>query len=249
MPSIADEIIGSSPTVRKLQKQIGLAAADDATVLIQGEAGVGKEFFARVIHRHSDRAAGPFIVVNCATISADLLERELFGAVRNYSGRTDRPRRGRFREAHGGTILIDEIHDLAPATQAKILRVLQASEVVPLGGAPAKIDVRVIAATPLDLARLATDGRFRVDLYYRLSVLSLVIPPLRERPDDIPTLARQLLAEIRPGVAEHLGRSGTLILSLARQCPGAPQCSAAGCWPHIRTAHRGCGSGPQPRAA
>lgn len=217
--AVADEILGTSPTARKLQKQAGQAASDDATVLIQGEIGVGKEFVARVVHRCSNRAARPFIVMDCSGLPADLLEIELFGRARDILTGAGTPRRGVFRDAQGGTILLNEIHDLAPATQVKILRVLQTSEVVPLGGGPVKIDVRVIAATHLNLAQLAADGRFRVDLYYRLSALSLVVPPLRERHEDIPELARQLLAQIQPNAPPSLSAAAHEAL-MAHPWPG-----------------------------
>ncbi|MGC8528553.1 sigma 54-interacting transcriptional regulator, partial [Acidiphilium sp.] len=176
----------------EVQKRIGLAASGHATVLILGETGVGKELVARAIHRFSDRASRPFVAVNCAAIPADLLESELFGHERGAFTGAIGARRGRFREAEGGTILLDEIGDMAPATQAKILRVLEEREVVPLGGAPVAIDVRMIAATHRDLAERVEEGRFRADLYYRLAVLPIVVPPLRERAADIEVIARHL---------------------------------------------------------
>lgn len=198
------EIIGSSAVIREVQKRIGMAAASDATVLILGETGSGKELVARAIHRFSDRAAAPFIAVNCAAIPGDLLESELFGHEKGaYTGAAN-ARRGRFREADRGTLLLDEIGDMPEATQAKILRVLQEREVAPLGGQPVKLDVRVIAATHQDLPALAAAGRFRPDLYYRLAVLPVTVPPLRDRAGDIPALARHVLAALRPGAPPAL---------------------------------------------
>ncbi len=207
------EIIGTSPAIREVQKRIGLAASGHATVLILGETGVGKELVARAIHRFSDRASRPFVAVNCAAIPADLLESELFGHERGAFTGAIGARRGRFREAEGGTILLDEIGDMAPATQAKILRVLEEREVVPLGGAPVAIDVRMIAATHRDLAERVEEGRFRADLYYRLAVLPIVVPPLRERVADIEAIARHLLARIRPAPPPTLSKAALDALS------------------------------------
>ncbi|BAJ83013.1 putative two-component response regulator (plasmid) [Acidiphilium multivorum AIU301] len=207
------EIIGTSPAIREVQKRIGLAASGQATVLILGETGVGKELVARAIHRFSDRASRPFAAVNCAAIPADLLESELFGHERGAFTGAIGARRGRFREAEGGTILLDEIGDMAPATQAKILRVLEEREVVPLGGAPVAIDVRMIAATHRDLAERVEEGRFRADLYYRLAVLPIVVPPLRERVADIEAIARHLLARIRPASPPTLSKAALDSLS------------------------------------
>lgn len=197
-PARPGEIIGSSPAIREVQKRIGMAAASDSTVLILGETGSGKELVARAIHRFSDRAASPFVAVNCAAIPGDLLESELFGHEKGAFTGAASARRGRFREADRGTLLLDEIGDMPQATQAKILRVLQEREVTPLGGQPVRLDVRVIAATHQDLPALAAAGRFRPDLYYRLAVLPIIVPPLRERREDIPALARHILAELRP---------------------------------------------------
>ncbi len=193
-----DEIFGVSAAIREVQKRIGMAAASDATVLILGETGTGKELVAKAIHRFSDRAAKPFIAVNCAAIPGELLESELFGHEKGAFTGASSARRGRFREAEGGTLLLDEIGDMPEATQAKILRALQEREVAPLGGQPVKLDVRVIAATHQDLPGLVAAGRFRADLYYRLAVLPVAMPPLRERAEDIPALARHILAELRP---------------------------------------------------
>ncbi len=193
-PGDAGELIGVSTAMREVHKRIGLAAASDAPVLILGETGTGKEMVARALHRHSARAARPFVAINCAAIPKDLLESELFGHVRGaFTGAAgDRP--GCFRAADGGVLLLDEIGDMAPGVQAKILRALQEGEVVPLGAhRPVKVDVRVIAATHRDLAAAVRDGSFREDLMYRLDVLAIRVPGLRERLADIIPLAEHFL--------------------------------------------------------
>lgn len=189
-----DELIGVSNAMREVHKRIGLAAASAAPVLILGETGTGKEMVARALHRHSARADAPLIAINCAAIPKDLLESELFGHVRGaFTGATsDRP--GCFRAADGGVLLLDEIGDMALNVQAKILRVLQQGEVTPLGShRTVKVDVRVIAATHRDLSTAVRDGSFREDLFYRLNVLSIQVPPLRDRLADIVPLAEHFL--------------------------------------------------------
>ncbi|PZQ03227.1 MAG: sigma-54-dependent Fis family transcriptional regulator [Variovorax paradoxus] len=205
------ELIGPSEAMREVHKRIGLAAASAAPVLVLGETGSGKEMVARALHRHSDRAGGPFVAINCAAIPKELLESELFGHVRGaFTGATsDRP--GCFRAADGGVLLLDEIGDMAAGVQAKILRVLQEGEVTPLGGHRThKVDVRVVAATHRDLAQAVREGSFREDLFYRLDVLTVRLPPLRER-----------LADIIP-LAEHFLRRAA-----ARQEGGAPKALSA----------------------
>jgi two-component system NtrC family response regulator len=188
------ELVGVSGAMREVHKRIGLAAASDAAVLILGETGTGKEMVARALHRHSSRTQGPFLAVNCAAIPKDLLESELFGHVRGaFTGAAmDRP--GCFRAADGGVLLLDEVGDMALGVQAKILRVLQEGEVTPLGSSQAvRVNVRLIAATHQDLPAAVGDGRFREDLLYRLNVLPIRIPPLRERLADIIPLAEHFL--------------------------------------------------------
>jgi DNA-binding NtrC family response regulator len=189
-------LVGDSEAMRHVFKQIGRAATSDATVLILGETGTGKELVARALHRNGLRAARPFVAVNCAAIPAELIESELFGHVKGaFSGATA-ARLGRFQEAHGGTLFLDEIGDMALPTQAKILRVLQERELTPVGGQQAvKVDVRVIAATHRDLPQEISEGRFREDLWYRLQVLPIKVPPLRERPGDILAIAEHFLRQ------------------------------------------------------
>ncbi|RYX97622.1 MAG: sigma-54-dependent Fis family transcriptional regulator [Comamonadaceae bacterium] len=189
-----DGLIGSSPAMREVHKRIGLAAASSSPVLLLGETGTGKEMVARALHRYSDRATGPFVAINCSAIPAELLESELFGHVRGaFTGATaDRP--GCFRAAHGGVLMLDEIGDMALGVQSKILRALQEGEVTPIGShQTVKVNVRVVAATHRDLEAAILDGSFREDLYFRLNVLSIRLPPLRERQQDIVPLAGYFL--------------------------------------------------------
>ncbi len=192
------DLVGSSAAMREVQKQIGLLADGDATVLITGQTGTGKEVVARAIHRHGRRAARPFVAINCAAIPAELLESQLFGHVRGAFTGAVSDRIGSFREANRGTLFLDEVGDMDPALQAKLLRVLQERVVTPVGGPPVAVDVRVIAATHRDLPRAVREGRFREDLYYRIGVVPLHLPPLRERLADIVPLAEHFLALAAP---------------------------------------------------
>jgi DNA-binding NtrC family response regulator len=191
--SEGETLVGSSEAMRRVQKTIGLAADSDATVLVLGETGTGKEVVARALHDYGRRKTRPFIAVNCAAIPADLLESELFGHVKGAFTGAASDRAGAFREANGGTLLLDEIGDMPPAMQAKILRVLQDKVVMPVGGRPAAVDVRVVAATHRDLTEWIAEGRFRDDLYYRLNIVRITLPPLRERLADIVPLAEHFL--------------------------------------------------------
>ncbi len=193
-------LIGTSAAMRDVQKAVGLVADSDATVLLLGETGSGKEVVARAVHRHGRRASAPFVPVNCAAIPAELLESLLFGHVRGAFTGAVADRAGSFREAQGGTLFLDEIGDMPPSMQAKLLRALQERVVTPVGGRPVPVDVRVIAATHRDLPQAVRDGRFREDLYYRLGVVPVAIPPLRERLADIIPLAEHYLALATPGV-------------------------------------------------
>lgn len=183
-------IIGQSAMMLQLFETMSLVAPSDATVLITGDSGTGKEIIASAIHQNSLRHEKPLIKVNCAALPETLLESELFGHERGaFTGAQSR-RQGRFQLAHGGTIFLDEIAEMAPSTQAKILRVLQEREFEPLGGSSTvKVDARVIAATNKDLKSEIKEGRFREDLYFRVNVVMLNVPPLRERREDIPLLA------------------------------------------------------------
>ncbi len=219
-PAEADELVSSSEAMRQVFKRIGLVAGSDATVLILGETGTGKELVARSLHRSSARAGRAFVAVNCAAIPADLMESELFGHVRGAFTGAISDRAGRFREAEGGTLFLDEIGDMPLSTQAKILRVLQEREIVPVGGSGVlPVDVRVVAATHRDLPAAVRAGRFREDLWYRLQVVPLVLPPLRERPGDILQLAEHFLRLIGGGTPKRLSPAAVRLL-LAHAWPG-----------------------------
>ncbi|MBI5855504.1 MAG: sigma-54-dependent Fis family transcriptional regulator [Nitrospirae bacterium] len=188
-------LIGRSPVMRQLFEMIRLVADSEATVLIQGESGTGKELVARTIHQLSGRSEHSFVVVDCGSLPESLLESELFGHVRGAFTGAVTTRKGLFEEADGGTIFLDEIADTSPAFQAKLLRVLQEGEIKPVGSSRgSKVDVRVISATNKDLADLVKTKGFRQDLYYRLAVLPLYLPPLRDRREDIPLLIDQFVA-------------------------------------------------------
>ena len=202
----SDELIGATPAMREVQKTVGMLADSDATVLITGETGTGKEVVARAIHRHGRRAGQAFVAVNCAAIPAGLLESQLFGHVRGAFTGAVGDALGSIRAAHKGTLFLDEIGDMDLAMQAKLLRVLQERVVVPVGGKPVSVDVRVLAATHRDLLGMARAGSFREDLYWRLGVVPLHLPPLRERLGDIVPLAEHFLAGVRHLSAEAAAR-------------------------------------------
>jgi two-component system nitrogen regulation response regulator GlnG len=194
-----ERLVGSSPQLLEIFKTIGRVAAREVSVLITGESGTGKELVARAIHAASTRSAGPFVPVNTAAIPRELLESELFGHERGAFTGAVAARIGRFREAAGGTLFLDEIGDMPVDLQAKLLRVLQGEAVTPVGGRQAeRVDVRIIAATHRDLDAAVRDGSFREDLLYRLRVVPLHIPPLRERRDDIPALVDHFVARYGP---------------------------------------------------
>jgi DNA-binding NtrC family response regulator len=188
------EMIGSTPAMVELYKIVSQVAPTDATVVIEGETGTGKELVARMIHRFSHRAAHPFVAVDCNAIPAALLESELFGSMRGAFTGADRDRVGVFEAANKGTVFLDEIGDIDSAFQAKLLRFLQEREIRPVG-APRekKVDVRAVLATNRDLQKLVEDGKFREDLWHRLNVVRLKLPPLRERRNDIPLLTQYFL--------------------------------------------------------
>jgi two-component system response regulator HydG len=198
LPS-ASSLVGDHASMRELGQMISLVASSDATVMILGESGTGKEMVAEAIHRSSRRAHRPFVCVSCSALNENLLESELFGHVKGAFTGALRDRRGRFQEADGGTLLLDEIGDISPAVQVKLLRVVQQREIERVGDSmPVKVDVRLLCATHRDLKRLVAEGEFRADLYFRLNVFPLRVPPVRERSSDIPLLCASLLERLHP---------------------------------------------------
>ena len=192
---LAGEMIGNSPALRRVREMIARVAPSDARVLITGESGTGKELVAAAIHAGGNRKDRPFVRVNCAAIPRDLVESEMFGHERGaFTGATER-RIGRFELADKGTLLLDEVGDLGAEAQAKLLRAIESGEIERVGGGkPIRIDVRILSATNKDLTRAVANGTFREDLFFRLNVIPLAIPPLRERPDDIPALVHHFSA-------------------------------------------------------
>ncbi|MBN1546553.1 MAG: sigma-54-dependent Fis family transcriptional regulator [Syntrophaceae bacterium] len=189
-------IIGRSAVMTSLLDTVTHIAASDATVLISGESGTGKEVIAAAIHFNSPRREGPFVRINCAAITETLLESELFGHERGAFTGAERRRDGKFRQADGGTLFLDEVSEMSPGMQVKLLRALQEREITPVGADRViRVDVRVITATNRDLLRETREGRFREDLFYRLNVVSLTVPPLRDRREDIPLLAQHFLEQ------------------------------------------------------
>jgi len=204
-------IVGRSEVMLQIYKTAARVARSDATVLIEGESGTGKELVARAIHAASSRADGPFVAMDCGAIAEGVLESELFGHARGAFTGAQANRRGLFEEAHHGTLFLDEIGDIGPALQARLLRALQEGEIRRVGAnEPIAVDVRVVAATNKDLAHLVAEGKFREDLYYRLNVVSLRLPPLRERREDIPLLAEHF-------AAKHGRPEGVAIAPAARE--------------------------------
>ncbi len=200
-------LVGSSPPMVELYKRIALAARGDSPVLIYGETGTGKELVARCLHRFSPRREGPFVAVNCGALTETLLEAELFGHERGAFTGAVTSRKGLFEQAQGGTLFLDEITETTPGFQVKLLRALQEGEIRPVGaGRSLRVNVRVVAATNQNLQRLMAEGKFRQDLYFRLGVVELTVPPLRDRRQDIPALVRHFLRQ----VSGRLGRSFTV---------------------------------------
>jgi transcriptional regulator with GAF, ATPase, and Fis domain len=197
-------LIARSPEMRRVLDLVGRVAPTDATVLIQGESGTGKELIAKALHHSSRRAEGPFVAVNCGALPETLLESEIFGHVKGaFTGATGN-KRGLFEEAHGGTFLLDEVGEMSPSLQVKLLRALQDGEVRRVGAnQPTTVDARVVAATNRDLQQRVREGAFREDLFYRLNVIPVTLPPLRERREDIPLLAETFLER----VAQKQGRT------------------------------------------
>jgi len=195
---LAGEMIGASPAMARVRELIARVAPTDARVLVTGESGTGKELVASAIQAQSPRRDRPFVRVNCAAIPRDLVESEMFGHEKGaFTGATDR-RIGRFELAHTGTLFLDEVGDLGAEAQAKLLRAIEAKEIERVGGAKSiRVDVRIVAATNRDLTRAAAEGGFREDLLFRLNVIPIEVPPLRERPDDIPSLVAHFAALYR----------------------------------------------------
>ncbi len=190
-------VVGHSPGIIEVMKTAARVAPSQATVLITGETGTGKELVARAIHTYSDRSLRHFVAVNCSALAEGVLESELFGHVKGAFTGAAVPRQGLFREADRGTIFLDEIGDISPGMQSRLLRVLQEREITPVGAdSPIKVDVRVVAATHQNLETLVKQGRFREDLFYRLNVVTVKIPPLRERLQDLPLLAHHFLRDL-----------------------------------------------------
>jgi two-component system nitrogen regulation response regulator GlnG len=213
LPEQGDALVGRCPAMQEVYKTIGRVAPQDVTVLILGESGTGKELVARALYQHSRRADKPFLAINCAAIPEALLESELFGHEKGAFTGAERRRIGKFEQCDGGTLFLDEVGDMTPLTQTKVLRVLQEQRFERVGGSePLRTDVRVLAATNRDLERDVSGGRFRADLYFRLRVCTISLPPLRERGDDLPLLveyhvhryARELGKPVQGVAAEAL---------------------------------------------
>jgi two-component system response regulator AtoC len=220
--AIGRRVVGQSPAMRQLLDATARVAAKDITVLVRGETGTGKELIGSLLHAQSPRAGGPLVRFNCSAIPAELAEAELFGHTRGAFTGATQARPGFFMEANRGTLVLDEVGELPPAVQAKLLRALQDGEIQPVGsGRVEKVDVRIVACTNRDLAAEARAGRFREDLYYRLAVVELVVPPLRDRRQDVPALAREFALRY----AERFG------LGDVRLAPALLERLAAASWP------------------
>ena len=209
----AHGFVGDSPAMQGLYKRIGQAARAGASVLLEGETGTGKELAARALHACSPRARGPFAAVNCGALTDSLLESELFGHVRGSFTGAVSDKAGRFEAAHGGTLFLDEVGELPLHAQVKLLRALDSGVIERVGSvAPVAVDVRIVAATNRDLRQEVADGRFRADLYFRLAMLRLALPPLREHREDIGALAERFLAEFSDGKPPRLGGEALAVL-------------------------------------
>ncbi|WP_422923861.1 sigma-54-dependent transcriptional regulator [Singulisphaera sp. PoT] len=215
-----DVLVGRSPAMQEVYKAIGRVASQDLAVLVLGESGTGKELVARAIYQHSRRAAGPFLAVNCAAIPETLLESELFGHEKGSFTGADRRRIGKFEQCSGGTLFLDEIGDMTPLTQAKLLRVLQDGRFERVGGSDTiQAEVRIIAATNRDLALMASVGEFREDLYYRLGVVTITLPPLRERAGDLHLLVDHFIKRFSPEMGREVAQVAPEVLELLRRYP------------------------------
>jgi two-component system nitrogen regulation response regulator GlnG len=217
---VADLLVGHCPAMQEVYKAIGRVAPQDVTVLIRGESGTGKELVARAIYHYSKRAAGPFLAINCAAIPETLLESELFGHEKGAFTGADRRRIGKFEQCHHGTLFLDEIGDMTPLTQTKILRTLQDKQFLRVGGNELiQTDVRIIAATNRDLEAMISTGHFRGDLYYRLNVYTIHLPPLRERGEDLSLLAEHFLHHFSHELGKAIDRITPETLALLRRHP------------------------------
>ena len=232
----APQIVGEDPGLKQVTVALHRAAATDATVLLEGESGTGKELFARALHVLSPRADGPFVAINCAAIPENLLETELFGHEKGaFTGATAR-KPGKFELAHRGTLFLDEIGDMPLPLQAKILRALEEKRFERVGGtASLQVDVRVVAATNRNLKAAVAARQYREDLYFRLSVFPITIPPLRDRPDDIPMLAKHFIEQVLPRPEQEAAAAGALG---ARRAGGV---LVAGQRARTAELHRACG--------
>jgi two-component system nitrogen regulation response regulator GlnG len=216
----ADVLVGNCPAMQEVYKAIGRIASQNVTVLLLGESGTGKELVARAIYNYSNRAQGPFLAVNCAAIPETLLESELFGHEKGAFSGAERKRVGKFEQCHGGTLFLDEVGDMTPLTQAKILRVLQDGRFERVGGGEViHTDVRVIAATNRDLGAMMDAAQFRSDLYYRLNVFTIRLPPLRERGEDLPLLANHFLQRFNREFGKDVESLSPDTIDLLRQYP------------------------------
>jgi two-component system nitrogen regulation response regulator GlnG len=219
-PETGDVLLGKCPGMQEVYKAIGRVARQDVTVLILGESGTGKELVARAIYQHSRRSQMPFLAVNCAAIPETLLESELFGHEKGSFTGSDRRRVGKFEQCHGGTIFLDEVGEMSPLTQAKILRLIQDQRFERVGGNETiQTDVRLIAATNADLEKMTEDGRFRKDLYFRLNVFTIHLPPLRERGDDIAILVEHYLKRFGRELSKPLQSVDPAVLAALKAYP------------------------------
>jgi two-component system nitrogen regulation response regulator GlnG len=216
----SDAMIGRCPAMQEVYKAVGRVAPQDVTVLILGESGTGKELVARAVYHYSRRSGGPFLAVNCAAIPEALLESELFGHEKGAFTGADRRRIGKFEQATGGTLFLDEVGDMTPLTQAKILRVLQGQEFERVGGSePIRTDVRVVAATNRDLEKMVAEGAFRGDLYYRLNVFTIHLPPLRDRGEDLPLLVEHFVRRFARELGKDVREVSPEALEVLRRYP------------------------------
>jgi two-component system nitrogen regulation response regulator GlnG len=216
----ADALVGRCGAMQEVYKAIGRAASQEVTVLISGESGTGKELVARALYQHSRRAAGPFLAINCAAIPEQLLESELFGHEKGAFTGADRRRIGKFEQVSGGTVFLDEVGDMAPLTQAKMLRFLQEQRFERVGGTETiQTDVRVLAATNRDLEALVAAGKFRPDLFYRLSVFTIWLPSLRERGEDLSLLVQHYLHRFSRELGKNVQAVAPEALALLERYP------------------------------